>query len=278
MAALGWGPYQNDHEDANGQFEMNWAYADRPGHRRPPRLLQVHGQDASPRSTACARPSCPSRSPPDRLRLPRACLALARRRSNAVRTTRTASSASRQLAYHFLGGLMAHAEALCALTNPTVNSYKRINAPRDRCRAPPGRPTPSPTAATTAPTWSASPTPAASSCASPTAPPTPICCRPACWRPGWTASRANAIPGKRLDINMYIAGPCRSTDARRLPLNLLDAVRAFEACDAVARGARRAFVDCLRQAQAAGLERLLPPPDAVGARHDAGLLTCLLDH
>ena len=28
MEALGWGPYQNDHEDANGQFEMNWTYSD----------------------------------------------------------------------------------------------------------------------------------------------------------------------------------------------------------------------------------------------------------
>ena len=28
MSALGWGAYQNDHEDANGQFEMNWGYAD----------------------------------------------------------------------------------------------------------------------------------------------------------------------------------------------------------------------------------------------------------
>jgi glutamine synthetase len=28
MLALGWGPYQNDHEDANGQFEMNWTYSD----------------------------------------------------------------------------------------------------------------------------------------------------------------------------------------------------------------------------------------------------------
>ncbi|TJU95692.1 MAG: type III glutamate--ammonia ligase, partial [Mesorhizobium sp.] len=26
MLALGWGAYQNDHEDANGQFEMNWAF------------------------------------------------------------------------------------------------------------------------------------------------------------------------------------------------------------------------------------------------------------
>ena len=26
MTAIGWKPYQNDHEDANGQFEMNWEY------------------------------------------------------------------------------------------------------------------------------------------------------------------------------------------------------------------------------------------------------------
>ncbi|MGE3149672.1 MAG: type III glutamate--ammonia ligase, partial [Pseudorhodoplanes sp.] len=26
MVDLGWKPYQNDHEDANGQFEMNWEY------------------------------------------------------------------------------------------------------------------------------------------------------------------------------------------------------------------------------------------------------------
>ena len=26
MVSLGWQPYQNDHEDANGQFEMNWQY------------------------------------------------------------------------------------------------------------------------------------------------------------------------------------------------------------------------------------------------------------
>ncbi len=28
MIELGWNPYQNDHEDANGQFEMNWEYDD----------------------------------------------------------------------------------------------------------------------------------------------------------------------------------------------------------------------------------------------------------
>ena len=34
------------------------------------------------------------------------------------------------LGYHFMGGLMAHGTALTAISNPTVNSYKRINAPR----------------------------------------------------------------------------------------------------------------------------------------------------
>jgi len=28
MTQLGWGPYQNDHEDANGQFEINWDFND----------------------------------------------------------------------------------------------------------------------------------------------------------------------------------------------------------------------------------------------------------
>ncbi len=28
MEGLGWEPYQCDHEDANGQFEINWTYSD----------------------------------------------------------------------------------------------------------------------------------------------------------------------------------------------------------------------------------------------------------
>src|SRR5262249_59879618 len=30
------------------------------------------------------------------------------------------------LAYHFLGGILDHAPALCAVTSPTVNCYKRL--------------------------------------------------------------------------------------------------------------------------------------------------------
>jgi glutamine synthetase len=34
-----------------------------------------------------------------------------------------------QLGYQFIGGVLAATPALCAFTNPTVNSYKRLNAP-----------------------------------------------------------------------------------------------------------------------------------------------------
>ena len=122
---------------------------------------------------------------------------------------------------------MHSAEALCAITNPTVNSYKRINAPPTLSGA-----TWSPNTVTYArqqphPHDPHSRTPAASSCASPTAPPIPICCRPRCWPPGSTASRNKRDPGKRLDINMYTDGH-KAKGAKKLPLNLLDALRALE--------------------------------------------------
>ncbi len=84
--------------------------------------------------------------------------------------------------------------------------------------------------------------PVASNCAWPTAPPTRICCRLGCWRPAWTASRNVAIPDKRLDINMYTEGHT-VTDARRLPLNLLDALRAFEASTVLREALGDAFTD-----------------------------------
>lgn len=50
------------------------------------------------------------------------------------------NSGSREVkeeADYFMGGIMAHAKGMCAITNPLVNSYKRINsgfeAPREIC-------------------------------------------------------------------------------------------------------------------------------------------------
>ena len=49
----------------------------------------------------------------------------------------------------------------------------------------------------------------------------------ASWPPASTASTNKTDPGKRLDIDMYAEGHTVK-DAKKLPLNLLDALRNFE--------------------------------------------------
>ena len=52
MEGLGWGPYQADHEDANGQFEINWDYN---GGCCPPLHASVDGTSSSiDRTVMCA--------------------------------------------------------------------------------------------------------------------------------------------------------------------------------------------------------------------------------
>ena len=81
-------------------------------------------------NTACARPSCPS---PSRHLTGNGChvtLDLGQGRGqDTCSTTPKGELGLSPLAYHFLGGVLHSAEALCALFNPTVNSYKRLNAP-----------------------------------------------------------------------------------------------------------------------------------------------------
>ena len=85
MIALGWNPYQNDHEDANGQFEMNWEYDTCLQDRRQARLLQVHGQ-VDRREARAARDLHAQAVPqPHRQRLPRARVAVEQGRQERVR-------------------------------------------------------------------------------------------------------------------------------------------------------------------------------------------------
>ncbi|MEE8301439.1 MAG: type III glutamate--ammonia ligase, partial [Candidatus Tectomicrobia bacterium] len=125
MLTLGWNPYQNDHEDANGQFEMNWQYADclRTADRHTffkymvKTIAETHGL----RATFMPKPflhltgnGC------------HAHVSLWDRTGdkNAFLDADDSLGLS-PTAYHFLGGIMHHAEGLCAILNPTVNSYKR---------------------------------------------------------------------------------------------------------------------------------------------------------
>ena len=129
-------------------------------------------------------------------------------------------------AYHFIGGVMHSAEALCAITNPVVNSYKRINAPPTLSGA-----TWSPNAVTYAgnnrthliriPDAGRFELRLADGAAN------PYLLQAALLAAGLDGIANARDPGKRLDINMYTEGH-KAKNAKRLPLNLLDALRALE--------------------------------------------------
>jgi glutamine synthetase len=229
MEELGWGPYQNDHEDANGQYEMNWAYA--PALVTADRhvffkymvrtIAERHGMRATfmpkpfPHLTGSGCHAHISVWHGDENRF---------QGDDALGLSATA--------YHFLGGVITHAEALCALTNPTVNSYKRINAPVTLSGA----------------TWSPNtiswagnnrthmvrvPGPGRFEFRLADGAANPYLLQAGLLAAGLDGIARQSDPGQRLDIDMYTSA---ATGIRRLPLNLLDAIRAFEA-DAVLQDA-----------------------------------------
>lgn len=129
MLALGWGAYQNDHEDANGQFEMNWMYADAlttaDRHAFFKYMVKAIAEKHGLRATFMPKPFAHLTGNGCHTHLSV---------WDAAGTTNLFHQADGELglsslAYYFIGGILHAAEALCAFTNPTINSYKRINAP-----------------------------------------------------------------------------------------------------------------------------------------------------
>ena len=128
MLELGWGPYQNDHEDANGQFEMNWRYddalvtADR--HAFFKFMVKTIAEQHGLRATFMPKPFANLTG--------NGCHVHASLWDEAGRKNLfddgNGELGLSPLAYNFLGGVLHSAEALCAIFNPTVNSYKRLNA------------------------------------------------------------------------------------------------------------------------------------------------------
>ncbi len=127
MIDMGWGPYQNDHEDANGQFEMNWNYSDclitADRHVFFKFMVKTLAEKHGLRATFMPKPfenltgnGC------------HAHISLWDGRKNKFYDSSDRLGLTR-LAYNFLGGIMNLAQPLSAFFNPTVNSYRRINAP-----------------------------------------------------------------------------------------------------------------------------------------------------
>ncbi|MEM8793430.1 MAG: type III glutamate--ammonia ligase [Pseudomonadota bacterium] len=226
MQSLGWGPYQNDHEDANGQFEMNWDFndalvtADR--HAFFKYMVKSVAEKHGLRATFMPKPFANITG--------NGCHAHVsiwdkKGKKNLFEDKKGELGVSK-LGYAFMGGLMAHGTALSAISNPTVNSYKRINAPRTTSGA-----TWSPNTLTYGgnnrthmiriPDGGRFELRLADGATNPYLYPAAVLAA------GMDGMANNLDPGKRLDIDMYAEGH-KVRGAKKLPLNLLDALRELE--------------------------------------------------
>jgi len=226
METLGWGPYQNDHEDANGQFEMNWDYsealttADR--HSFFKYMTKTVAERHGFRATFMPKPIATLTG--------NGCHAHVSvwnktGKINLMEDKKGELGLSK-LAYHFIGGLLEHAESLAAITNPVVNSYKRINAPRTTSGA-----TWSPNTVTYSgnnrthmiriPDSDRIEVRLADGAVN------PYLLQAVLIGAGLRGVENKTDPGKRLDIDMYAEGH-KVKNAPKLPLNLLDALRSFQ--------------------------------------------------
>ena len=127
MIKLGWNPYQNDHEDANGQFEMNWDYSDSlttaDRHVFFKFIVKTIAEKYGLRATFMPKPfenltgnGC------------HAHISLWSEGKNLF-LDKGDKLGLTKLAYYFLGGILHSAEGLSAFFNPSINSYRRIDAP-----------------------------------------------------------------------------------------------------------------------------------------------------
>jgi glutamine synthetase len=130
MLELGWKPYQNDHEDANGQFEMNWEYDDAlqtaDKHSFFKFMVKSIAEKHGLRATFMPKPfkgltgnGCHAHISVWDLEGKTNAFA-----DKDMRTRPFGQGQTLPRRHH------EACSALAAVTNPTVNSYKRINAPR----------------------------------------------------------------------------------------------------------------------------------------------------
>jgi len=225
MIELGWGPYQNDHEDANGQFEMNWGFDD--ALKTADRMVffkymtKTIAESHGLRATFMPKPFSHLTGNGCHMHI-----SMWEGDKNVFADKNDPLGLSKD-AYHFIGGLIDHADAICSITNPTVNSYKRINAPRTTSGA----------------TWSPNTVTYAGNNR------THMIRVPgggrfefrladgatnaylfpaAVFAAGLDGMAQKTDPGAPLDIDMYAEGHKLPGDAKKLPLNLLDALRATD--------------------------------------------------
>jgi len=225
MIEMGWGPYQNDHEDANGQFEMNWDYdhclitADR--HTFFKFMVKSIAEKHGLRATFMPKPF--SNLTGNGCHAHISVWDLAGKKN--IFENKKADLGLSDNGIHFLGGLMKNAKSLVAITNPTVNSYKRINAPITQSGA---------TWAPNTITWSGNnrthmvriPGPGRFELRLPDGATNPYLLQAVIIAAGIIGIEKKLNPGKRYDNDIY-TDKITENKVEKLPLNLIDAIREF---------------------------------------------------
>jgi glutamine synthetase len=234
MLDLGWGPYQNDHEDANGQFEMNWEFSDAlvtaDRHSFFKFMTKSVAEKHDLRATFMPKPIEGLTGNGCHAHISVWDAAGAAAKYNVFAADKgegpTGELSLSEKGKYFLGGIMKHASALAAITNPTINSYKRINAPRTMSGA---------TWAPNTVTWTGNnrthmvrvPGPGRFELRLPDGAVNPYLLQAVIIAAGLDGVQSKADPGKRWDIDMYAEGH-KVHGAPKLPLNMLDALREYE--------------------------------------------------
>lgn len=127
LGAAGIDVYQIDHEDANGQFEMNFTYADALRTADNLTYFKMAAQAiAKKHGMLCSfMPKPFAERSGSGLHMHMS--ANGKSGENAFEDSRDPRGMKLSpLAYHFLAGLMVHARGLTALAAPCVNSYRRL--------------------------------------------------------------------------------------------------------------------------------------------------------
>ena len=133
LDAMGWGNYANDHEDANGQYEQNWQYADAmtTADRTILFRLMIHTMAQRDGLYATFMPKPFSDKSGNGLHAHLSFWSADTDKPLFNRASTESTNDSKglglsEMAYQFAAGLIANAPALTSVICPIVNSYKRM--------------------------------------------------------------------------------------------------------------------------------------------------------
>jgi glutamine synthetase type III len=225
MIKLGWKPYQNDHEDANGQFEMNWDYTDclttADRHVFFKFMVKSIAEKHGLRATFMPKPFTQLTG--------NGCHAHVsiwdkKKKKNLFHDTSDKLGLSK-MGYQFIGGIMKSVDSFAAWLNPCLNSYERLNAKTTNSGS-----TYSPTAVTYSgnnrthmiriPDEGRFEFRAADGAVN------PYLLQSGIIAMGLDGIKNKRSPGKRLDINMYTQGH-KLKRVKKLPNSLEHAIKKF---------------------------------------------------